>query len=1491
MNKVASVTIISVFILSTLLVGYLPVTTTQAATTSPQTYIVPVEPPYIFAVVVTGVNMGNPTSTGVIGTYLNETLNATELSVSIVNVSTGQTFASFTGRVIASKYYTGQYDAYYSPAAQAIVMVFDINATSPTTFPMSIVIGDVLQATGISLINLTYPYLIDTMGNEVYNYEYATVITANAIANSSGLSLSGWKYYPILNSPTYLVKNNNELSVTVQPTEVYSPSATTGVPAPAASSILLAPISIVKIYNPALGDRPLGWGRSLINITMYNPLEGQTSAYTFQLTYDTPAPITVNFLKFASVYSADQLALQKPALGMYNFTGSLTESPNPLSYTIVVFTMNSSQVGITVGYRQSTYNTVVSTKQVQVLNLHGNSYSVDAFAITLTPSKNQNYLVYQVGVISIAGNLPPVPVYGIYYNSSLMNVTLGSNMYPMFWFTGRLTQIQATLPVNSSFTLKPIPVVVNPTVSEYEEVPVSAFRPIGGQDEYSGYLFTTPYGTNNTISGNAYVTGNMSIYLNSTAKAFMGNVTLVGLGNYVAEDLNLSATNTTDQYLATGQFVVNQLSYVGAILTPAYPYLNGTSFTYVIFNISGEGVFNSQKTSNVYSLQYAGIWIHYFSTTMNLVRGLLYGVSNYAIYGGWNYAAFSTIYGFYFNTATSTIATGPISPTYLFFPVATLIPPTYGLLYEVMVNLGLWNNNTITYVRGYAVGPNIPTDNYGYFDAVIIPPSLKVSSVYPSSFTCNSSINIQFYSPDDMLTPGDVEGYTVSLPNASVPWFYSAYLTGPWFNYNHVPGLLLGSLAEQQAAREGFFIGSITTNNISSPFLGSTIVNVTLPNLLSPYPVTIAPSPINWLIDSYYEFSSFTEQPTVHAGIAVDVLLSNGEPLVRTPIWLAGTVMGGAYFSYYLPDILPTTQPGTDIGTGIYNLTVYMRYQLDNGTGANGLPISPGVYVGPPNTMIVILPPNQFVGSKISLYFASGDYAVRYFFPYGYNLSATITVPNATLTLRAPSFVPLYQFSVPLQVIEPYYAAPYPAQLQIGTNNVTLLANTYNFFGVTPRPFAVGVGKFMNVTIRFTNGTTERIYLAGNNVTTLFQGGTLNENGSCTGAYNATISISGLEALLHLTKLIQLNDSVLTIAYYDNITHSTATVKIKFGGVSVISPIQMEPASIFYILTAKYVNATAGLPVTLAQSVVAQPFVSLNDTFLAKAQAGVVAHLYVTNVTIIDHYGNKYVVYYNFTNGSTDIMVNGVVKYAYKGNLLPTIPETAPNTGIFNGSPITLVINMPGTIYNNGTVFNGTLAVEFGNIIVTLGPATNFVLPYFSFNENLFGFGSTMYVTVQDPISGYTTTVRTYIGPYYLAPIRMAPVNITVPMPANASDELEYEDNQSIVLSPTSQYIVVHLTSTINYTYVFYIASVVQLGEDNPEGPAVLLNFQTVVPVPVIGPGIVAQVPVQFSQIAALGSGYYTITMFAVPFAGGPVISLYPAKLVFTNVYVNTTMG
>jgi len=394
------------------------------------------------------------------------------------------------------------------------------------------------------------------------------------------------------------------------------------------------------------------------------------------------------------------------------------------------------------------------------------------------------------------------------------------------------------------------------------------------------------------------------------------------------------------------------------------------------------------------------------------------------------------------------------------------------------------------------------------------------------------------------------------------------------------------------------------------------------------------------------------------------------------------------------------------------------------------------------------------------------------------------------------------------------------------------------------------------------------------------------ENGSCTGAYNATLSVTGLMSVLHLTSVSQLNGATLTITYYDNITNETASAKIRFGGYSAPTPVApAKPASIFYILTARYINATYGTPVALAQSVAVQPYVSLNDTFLAKSLPGALAYLQVVNVTIVDHYGNKHSIYYNSAKGQTIVAINGKANASYQGNLLPTIPETAPSSGIFNGTPITLVISEPGKL-SNGTLFNGTLAVNLGGTTVPLGPAADFALPVYSFAGKLFGYNSTMYITVQDPASGRTATLKTYITAYNITPIRIAPVNTPVPW-SNANKVVELVNN-SYVLTPTNQYIVIHVTSIVNYSYPFYIAAVVTPGKNSLTAPPLLITYQTVFS-PVMGPGTILQVPVQFSQMGELSSGYYTIRMFAVPFAGGPVISLYPAQIVFTNVYISTT--
>ena len=1495
MNKVLALSLVSVFLLS-ILVGYLPVLTTQAAANGMQTYMLEIAP-YTYVVVVTGVNMGNPNATGAIGYYLNESLNTTRVTVSILNLTTGQIYASFTGNISVSPSTQGQVDAYYSPAAHAILMVINFTATKPETYSMGKIIDYVYTALHIDLVNATYNYLVDIYGNKVYTNGYATEITANAIVDTS---LAQWQYFYLIQNALLLTKYDNEVTATVAP-NVFSPENPSGAPAPAASAVLFAPISIVKIYNQMMNNQPVGWGRSLINITVNNPLQSSSGWYLYQLNFTGPGLIKIYFYPAVQIYSADQLYYQKPTVGFFSFTGPGT-GVKAFNYTIIVMTM-SPTVNVEAYYNQGEvgYSHTITINDVN-LNTGGNNVSINGYptflvAFTFSTSNPQGQYIapvlngqgQQVYITAtINGQTVEIPLYAVYVNASAYALQF-SNLY---WINSQDQVVKLSsfnLTLTNQLPIEPFPVVTQLSTSAFEMVPASTYTQVSGYD-YSGILFTTPPGAQ-AITGTYMITGN------STIGRQYSSVYVTGFGTFYFKMPTPPSTSNS---------VLYYFSIEEDLATPAYPVLNGSTFyglgiqTFLWFFPGTPSYYQVDVDATNFNALYPSQGNVYYNEIT--IQGDLYPIT--AVYG--QYVQTTNIPAYQIISPAAQHLTLPITPAYF---------------YQALVDLGLWNNNTVVYVTGYYYYPTQAEwyQMYGisYFDAIVIPPSVAVSNVTPSSLTCYNAIWVDFRSPDDVLVTGYYNGMFGMTYVQNISTLIPA--NGPVVN-NVMPVLLLPPSDLKSTTLQfpdgagallistvGFFSYWQAGANVPTTFTSQTKAT----GILYGQYVNVT-GPLQYLISNYPGVSNYTEQTQVPGVLNVSAVLPNGVTLNWTAAMapsemVIGNVNATQYyinsqgyeqyrliqvnnFTAIVPDILPQYNPVTLVPTPNFNVTVYVRYQLYDAV-QNGMTIEPGVYYGPQNAVVVITPPNLTVGAKVTLYFVSGDYAVQHLFTKNYwNRSVTIQVKNTTLTLIAPKVVPLYQLTIPLQLIEPYYAAPYPAQLQIGTDTVTLLANEYNFLGTIPAPGKVGVGKFVNITIRFANGTTEKIYLTGDNITKLFESGTLNENGSCTGAYNATLSIEGLMSILHLTSVSQLNGSCLTITYYDNITHEIATAKICFGGVSVVSPVAITPAYIFYILTAKYVNATFGYPVTLAQSVAVQPFVSLNDTFLAKAQTGVVADLNVINVTIIDHYGNKYVIYYNSASGSTNVVINGTVKYSYSGDLLPTIPETAPNTGIFNGTPITFVINMPGTIYKNGTVFNGTLAVKLGNNVATLGPATNFALPAFSFAGKLFGYNSTMYVTVEDPATGSTVTLKTYIAAYNITPIRIAPVTIPVPMPANASIKLQYVYNQPITLTPTNQYIVIHVTSIINYTYVFYIATLVQPGKNATTTPPVLVNFQTVVPVPVIGPGIVAQVPVQFSQIGALGSGYYTITMFAVPFAGGPVISLYPAKLVFTNVYVNTTV-
>jgi hypothetical protein len=135
MNKTLGLVLASLFLLS-MVVGVVSVQPTQAASGNPQpkTYIVPISLPYEFAVVVTNVSLGTNTST--IAQGLNETFSNTKLNLTISNSQYTYT-VTVNGNTSYIKNASNTLNAlgiYYSPAAKAVVMVFNLSTSKGSTY-------------------------------------------------------------------------------------------------------------------------------------------------------------------------------------------------------------------------------------------------------------------------------------------------------------------------------------------------------------------------------------------------------------------------------------------------------------------------------------------------------------------------------------------------------------------------------------------------------------------------------------------------------------------------------------------------------------------------------------------------------------------------------------------------------------------------------------------------------------------------------------------------------------------------------------------------------------------------------------------------------------------------------------------------------------------------------------------------------------------------------------------------------------------------------------------------------------------------------------------------------------------------------------------------------------------------------------------------------------------------------------------------------------
>ncbi|MEM4086027.1 MAG: glycosylated S-layer protein, SlaA [Saccharolobus sp.] len=517
----------------------------------------------------------------------------------------------------------------------------------------------------------------------------------------------------------------------------------------------------------------------------------------------------------------------------------------------------------------------------------------------------------------------------------------------------------------------------------------------------------------------------------------------------------------------------------------------------------------------------------------------------------------------------------------------------------------------------------------------------------------------------------------------------------------------------------------------------------------------------------------------------------------------------------------------------------------------------------------VYMPLDYILNTKIVLWYVSPDFAAYYY----YNTTGqfktsnfTITFANITPELQMPQVFPVSKLYMPFGIIDPYYV--FYNSISLGPVNgvIEFVENGHV------------VGNITSIKLQI-NGMNQTIVLSPANVSKLLITPNLGEVSQCSPVFNApqAFNITALAKLLGLPNVSALNGSTLYITYHDRISGAYVTNKtlLTVGEFYIMPP--TIPGSVEWILTAKYINATTGIPVEISYGVVQQPSANIVDLNLVNSSN--INYLQVINVKIVSKYATAEVMY-NPSNASTIVYMNGMFVASYSGNLLPTIPETT-TAGKFSGPVVNLYV-APGTLSSP----NGTMYVVLGSHKVAIGTANLYTYAGYHFGPyTALPLVSNVTFTVEDPLIHTTLTGQTTLGAFNNTPIRIYPLNM--PITPSSSYKVFYYYTKPLTLSPTSQYIVISATSVISYPYPFYIESVVFLGSNVTTGTPVpgTPAFQTVYS-PALGPGVVLQVPVQMYQAISLStpSSPHTVVMFAVPFAGGPAISEYPTFLVYTNV-------
>ena len=1431
MNKTLGLILSILFIFEIFLIG-IPLTTTQATTLPPLNNGIAVYlPNYNTTVFVFNVN--------------NITLSKTNVSVlASAFYNYFEVSLNFNGTIYKLPLYyvsnANKYDVYfaYNPTTNKIEYVIILAYVIGKYLSSGITVraSDVLQELGITNLAITNEFETPTPVTELNSTNIVYAAFQNKIIPQS---VCNDLQNPQNTAPYFFYEHvAGYISGTIS---LYSVS----IPAGYTTNYVLvfAPLSFIPpgFFNPlqqsgALGSklqsvastRPYIWGRALINTSIIDPfISSGTEPLLFQLNYSTSGALQINMAQVAWISA------------ITNFPSSLTYLSYNFSNGYVSF------IGIITGGDNATVeiNGVPVPSPISgatVLNISDPTYQYNISLIAITPLAKKNGTVIQY-VSNLTyyyyNGISQQPVLGqfYYYNGTTKTYTPTLPVYGYYappgskiTITGTFNGVTKTITITigSTPSITVYTSYVSLYASAYEIVPAQ----FTGYVTHSGILSTPP--TTITLKG----TTQFQVVANMTAEYETSNVTLL--------------TNAT---LTFSKVYLNYVSFNGIIVTPAYPFINGT--TAMQYLVTSE----YQQIGQNYETEILGSQIEMTTGTMYGLLNLLYSQ---------NLGYFTTT----ISVPSSELSTGYAvqtgsGPMQLEF--TTALPQES---YEMMVELGIWNNETVVSVSAYDLFYEVPTKNTASFYAIIIPPRIITSAVTPQSFICGNAPYVEIYDPDAILVPGNPTGN-----------FTYAIISSPQYGvYISVPTSPSTAVSVPLTYPSWYHVQQLAVIAYSG--------NV--------YYYTYNPTYNEWMLNLNATFTEVNGELQVYlvknGGIygPYNVYANNASEIVNLQYYADNNPTVNFYFEQTSPSLMSLYLAGLNVSysnillspekqigyieltptNAYYNITNYVTF-----TGHSSLEV-----VGA-NTLKATTPVSSFVGATVYYKYVSTDYAVYHdFMKTGqYMVQAQITVPNVTAKLYfANSITPLYATATQLYYYEPYYAEKTSAYLSIGTGGQ-----------LTLYPKNLDLAKILNVSVTLSNGNMYTIALTTKNITTLFVSLIAQQLQYCNGTYEFEISIPGLESILGLNAQ-QLNGSTLTVSVYDYVTHETLVASTKLVALKELTLVKAQPGKVFYFLTfkASTVTLTASTPWFIATSMYKEPALHLTDYEYAHTNPTSILHLTIDSITVY-HNGYKAMVYYNATSGRTiAINVYGKVVANYSGNLLPTISETDADSGMFNGTlpfkiiPNTTVTSL--TLSGISLYTNGTLAIMLSNgSVVPLGPAGLFVLPILTYQGKLIGYNANVSVTVSDPVTN--VTVSTYLESANITPIRLAPVP-TIP-PISHAPVGNYYYTSPITITPSSPVINIYATSVIPYPYEFYIIAIARPGVNaSSTAPVVYYSYQAVVAKPALGissqPYI--EVAVQMSGIISLPPGTYTIQMFAVPFSQGPAISEYPASLVFTNVTV-----